>query len=158
MEQTRSSSCKIAEIRVDSANSVEQHKKNRQKKYITTMDLLVSRDYLSEHTWVMVHWFSLASFCRFLGADMKLWHVLEPRFLESEAHQTRTPVRSTYDAMSDTDIWVGHDLSSGRAEKSEKWVLISLLQLPLQKWKWYSNIKFELNFDMGDVTPFFSFF
>ena len=73
MEQTRSSSCKIAEIRVDSANSVEQYKKNRQKN-ITTMDLLVSRDYLSERTWVMVHWFSLASFCRFLGADVAFFY------------------------------------------------------------------------------------
>ena len=27
----------------------------------------------------------------------------------------------------------------------------------LYKRKWYSNIKFELNFDMGDVAPFFSF-
>jgi len=55
--------------------------------------------------------------------------VLEPRFPASEAHRTRTPVGSAYDAVSDTDIWVGHSLLSGRAEKSEKWVLI----LPLQK-------------------------
>jgi len=37
-------------------------------------------------------------------------------------------------------------------------VVSRFLPLALMHRKWYSNIKFKLNFDMGDVAPFFSFF
>ena len=51
---------------------------------------------------------------------MKLRHGVGAALPESEGHRTQTPVGNAYDAVSDTDIWVGHGLPSGRAEKSEK--------------------------------------